>query len=230
MGSRFAVRIFRRSRVGRALICRELNTMPVSRIMACVAVAVLGFMLAACASTTELTESWNDRAYTGRHVKYMMVMAKVANQRVRQRVEDRFAAELRNAGVWMVSSHTTGLPYDASGEKIHEAAQKTRVQATLLVSISITKNKEIEMNVVPPSPVTESFSGGFAARSGQSYGPGYYRLATVTQFNGSLHLVGGDKMIWSARSKSVDAESLDQIMERLPGMFIEDLRSRHLIR
>jgi hypothetical protein len=182
----------------------------------------------ACAGT-KLTHTWVDETHHGKPVSDILVIAVTHREDNRQSFEDKFVAQLKGSGVEAVSSsNVIPIPADLELKKedILKAVNKFKNDAVIITHLLGVEEKE---SYTPP----ERDIGGYYSHYGWAYGyshePGYYRTHTLVRLATHLYDVKTEKLIWSAKSESLDPSSTNQIIDDVIEVLIKDLQKNKLL-
>lgn len=183
-------------------------------------VAVVGLVLLggiAC-STTKIIGSWKD-AESKKSFGTIMVVGLTSDFLVQTNVEDHMVDILkRRGGVNAQVSNDIFTPgMKITDDKKTEVAQKLREQSfdglltVALVSID-EKTRYVPGTVYQPYayPGYGSYWGYYGYYSPMVYSPGYYTNNKVYTIEANLYDVATEKLVWAARSETIDPVSLEK--------------------
>jgi hypothetical protein len=167
---------------------------------------------AGCASTPELTSIWSNPAVTPSPFRNPVVFGVAAKERVRRAYEDNFVAALQARRVRARPGYsllTAGGIGDA--EAIRKAVSRSGADGVIVTHLVGARAKTV---YVPPN----SYSSPSLYASLYPYydrvfsyvsAPGYYAAYPVLQLEASLYDARREKLVWSARSATMDPGSED---------------------
>ena len=183
------------------------------------------FLIISCAGT-ELTQKQVDDAYKGKPVSDILVIAITGNEHSRRSFEKKFVAQLKSVGVNAISSEEAiPMPADLELEKetILNAVNQYGNDAVIITHL-IGKEEE-DFYTRDPS-MHRGFFGFYRSRRRS---PGYSSTSTTVRLETNLYDVKTEKLIWSAKSKTLSDDSNNQIMNDVIKAVINNLYKNKLI-
>ncbi len=195
-------------------------------------VLFLGFILSSC-SSNKLLSSWNDTSLGQYSLGKVLVIGVAQNETKRRIYEDTFVSSLTHAGTNAVASYTvTKQSIEPSEKSLREVVKKTGVQ-TVLITHLVSKN---EKDYYQPSNVilgTNSYTPGlygyYPFIYNSVYASGSYNSTTKVLLETSLHDVKTEKLVWNARSESIDPVMTKKYYQKLIDLFLNDLAKKNLL-
>ena len=189
-----------------------------------------GVLIIACAGT-KLTHTQVDESRQGKPVSNILVIGVTYKEKemVRRSFEDRFVSQLRAAGVEAISSgDAISIPADLMLEKdeILKAVNKFNNDAVIITHVVGKEEKE---KYTRPGR-TRSY-GGYYGYYGWAYAraPGYSRRNTFYRLATNLYDVKTEKLIWSGKSETLNADSTKQMIDGVIEVVIKDLQKNNLL-
>lgn len=204
------------------------------------ALTLIGLLLASC-STTTLSGSWKNPAYTSQ-VKRVYIVGIAKQKTTRRMLEDGFNRKLLTYGVTGLSSYND-IP---SSEKIDEAKIAANVKNNAADSVLMT--------LVTGKRTEEVFNPGRIITSGPSYSSSYYdrpyyrnygsyynqrretiyEPATISQFKvltveATLYDTKTKQLIWSAQLETVIESDLQTLIDDFVKTVTDDMSRKGLI-
>ena len=195
-------------------------------IMVAMAVHLL-FFSASCAPTTKLTRVWRDDNYKGGFLGSIMVVG-VSNNALRGRMlEDAFVKQFARKGIRATASGAQVSSNRALDvETIRAEAQRLKMEAIFVTHFVSIKDKSVFLHPsIPPPPGENSFASYY---SSAQYS-GRYEEETNVRLKSNLYKTSTEKLVWSVASETIDAETVDELVESLAKVVIKNLRQDKLI-
>lgn len=197
------------------------------RLRFLLSIALAG-LLAACASTPRIINSWQAPDYTGPALRKLLIVGVGADGASRRSFEDALVQTLQANGVTAVASYTAGVDPTAERAALERAARETGAQAV------------IETRVLRPGYATPTRDGpvimpGFGFGTGGGYAGasvifgGYGSRETGATVESSLYAVPGARMLWSLTTEDYYASDPRYSNEGLAKLIVQRLRERGLI-
>lgn len=185
------------------------------RIAAC-SLMLGAALLAGCATTpvTSLEISWVAPQLPQPLFKKLLIITVASDEFVQIAFQDQMAAQLKERGVNAVASHRYFTRYTAAErERFRQSIADSDADAVLLARVTLTDastqhgaDSVVGANGVPYADATVIY-GAF----GRYYYPGApggdYAVKTVTA-EASIFAEKGEKLIWSARTRTTNAQSV----------------------
>lgn len=175
--------------------------------------ALLSLALAACAATT-LDGTWTRPEFAGKRIDGpVMVVGVVRDETVRRVYEDDLVAKLEARGVKAVRSYDVvpGVLGGDDFQRLTDAARKAGARY-LLSSAVIGQDREL---VVTQDPGPYWGFGGYRGWYGAYWGLSYPVRTDVRAYNvyiaqTSLADVAGDRIEWTARTRTTDPSNVEK--------------------
>ena len=183
-------------------------------------------------SSTKLTHVWKDDAYSGRPIGNVLVLA-VANEiAIRRSYETKFVEKLRQAGVEAEPSFTL-LPSTGELQKEEIVAAVNKVGADSVIITHLVRVDEKEVYRPPEIRSVPMYGYGYYGHYGRAYEyihrPGYTTTKVNVVLETNLYHVADEKLMWSARSETIDRGSEERLMESVIDSVISDLKAKNLL-
>jgi hypothetical protein len=198
-------------------------------------ISLIAVVLAACASSSTLTSVWKSPeaaplAFKGRKVA-AAVIAK--DEETRRLSEDRLAQQIAVRGAEGRTMYSLLPNPTVRDEQAVRAALEAANVKGLIVMEPVFVNRDVHV-----TPAYEG--GGSASLWGSSYGSGFavsysspreakITESTVVYIETRVYSLEQNKLVWSARSKSVDPDTLATLIEELSGAIASELQKEGLI-
>lgn len=191
-------------------------------------VLILSTIIASC-STTSLMHSWKD-AELDRSYQHPMILAISDSQQTRQIYEKYFVAELKKINI----TATPSYKLISSKQKINRETVVAAIQGkdidsvlvTYLVSADIeVKHRESPLNTGYSADVdSNQISATIVSNRGQS------RDEEVFVLKNDIYDAESKTLAWSARTKTVGPESVDQVVKEVTALLIKEMLSDGIIK
>lgn len=196
-------------------------------------------LLVACAPTSNITSSYKDKTITDVPViKKLLVLAMTNdnNRNVQQTLETEFAAQLQEKGYMVETSFEEFGPKAFKGLTEEQALKKIAddgIDGVITVSL-LDREKERNYN---PGRTTlgrpmmfRNWWGYYNVYYPRVFEPGYYTTSTNYFLETNLYLSNGDKLLYSAQSKTFDPGSAEGLAQSVSRAVIKDMQQKGVIR
>jgi hypothetical protein len=189
--------------------------------------SVLALVLsAASCADTQLTSTWRDATVAPVRFKNMLAVAMVTRADRRHAVEDRMVADIRARGVDATPSYMLISNDDTrNAAAVRAAVEKGGFDGALTWrTIAITD----ETHYVPGNH--SGFWFAYEAGWANAYDPGYLQTDRVIRVETRVYLVtpSSDRLIWQGKSRTVDASSLDELVDSVVDASAESMQDAHM--
>ena len=190
----------------------------------------LTVLLGACgaSSSTQVVSSWKDPTVPVRQYQKVLVVYMSSDNGVRRTAEDELARQIRNA-VPSYSVLPEALLRDAEGAK----AWVTRegYDGAVVMRLVAIDN---ETTYVPGSAYSvpvgyRSMWGYWGTGWGYAYDPGYIRQDQVVSVEANLYSVVDEKLIWSSRTRSVNPDSIRELVDDIVDETVHEMKKQNVI-
>ena len=188
------------------------------RIAVCSVLLGAAALVAGCITNpvTSLELSWVAPQLPQPLFKKLLIITVASDEFVQIAFQDQMAAQLKERGVNAVASHRYFTRYTAAErERFRQSIADSDADAVLLARVTLTDastqhsaDSVVGTNGVPYADATVIY-GAY----GRYYTPGYYApggdyaVKTVTA-EASIFLEKGGKLIWSARTRTTNAQAV----------------------
>jgi hypothetical protein len=175
-------------------------------------------LAAGCITTpvTSLEISWVTPQLPQAPFKKLLIITVASDEFVQIAFQDQMAAQLKERGVNAVASHRYFTRYTAAErERFRQSIADSDADAVLLARVTLTDasvqhsaDAVIGTNGVPYADATGIYGAyGRYYYPGSYVGGGDYAVKTVTA-EASIFLEKGEKLIWSARTRTTNAQNV----------------------
>jgi hypothetical protein len=199
--------------------------------------SLLVLLLMGCASS-RITHSWKAENTAAKKYNKIMVLGLIrdADIRVRERMEDHLAGDLKDLGYQAVSSLKEYGPkaFDNMDEKA--ALDKLRSSGIDAVVTIVMLDKTRERHYVPGyitySPYAiyyNRFWGYYSTMYGRIYSPGYYEVNTRYFWESNLYDMSSKELIYSAQTETFDPASVETLGHEYGKMIVHDMIKNNVL-
>lgn len=187
-------------------------------------------VLTACANTS-LIDSWQDESNAHQY-QHLLIIGISDSQQTRRIYEKYFVAELKKTGIAATPSYQLiNSKQKINRETVVRAIEESSLPIdAVLVSYLVLADTEVRHTDSPMnlgySGLTENnqISDTIVSNRGQS------RTEEVFVLKSDLYDVQSKSMVWSAQTKTVGPESVDEVVTDVTGLLIDELQSDNLIK
>lgn len=196
------------------------------------------FLLLASCSSTNVTNSWQDKNIEQSSFRKVMVLAMLPDKdrALKQQMENEMVDDLTKRGYAAVSAYAEYGPKAFEGlteKQVLQQLDRNRIDGVITVSLL---NTEKEENYVPGSVryepyavVYNRFYGYYQTIYNRVYTPGYTNRQTSYFFETNLYDVNANKLLYSAQSESFDPSSASQIANDLSKAVVKDMQKKGIL-
>jgi len=193
-----------------------------------VAVLLLCAVISACA-TTKITESWVDPELKQSY-KRPLIIGISDSQQTRRVYENYFVAELKKKNISAIASYTMiSSKQKLNRDTIENAIQDTDIDS-VLVTYLVSADAETKLR---DSPMTNTYSGDTENNMMSATlitSPGRYSEADIIVLKNDFYDTKSKSIIFSVQTRTVAAESIDEIIKDVTGLLITSLFDEHIFR
>lgn len=184
-------------------------------------------------SPTKLTNTWMDETARGRSVRDVLVIGISDEQAVRRSFEDKFVKRFNDSGVEAVAGWSE-LPTDKPLDKadIDAAIQRLDIDTLIITHLLGVDQKEVynpPRTYRVPTHSHLGYYGYYGIVYDYVHQPGYYTTNTKVLLETNLYDANTEKLIWSARSETLNPSSDRQMIDSVINSLIDDLTKNGLI-
>jgi hypothetical protein len=188
---------------------------------------------AATPSKTTISRSERVAAYEGMAFENLFVIGVGEDNEVRKLFEDAFADALTTSGTrarpsWRLLPQSTLLT-----ERDLEAAVRTDdfdgVLITRLVSVDEEQEYVEGRTYSERHPRYRYYKGYYKGSYKVVHEPGYYETETTYRLETNLYVVSDGSLVWSADSRTVDPDSIDDGIDSMTIAMVAKLKEERLI-
>jgi len=191
--------------------------------------AVFASLLIIACAGTKLTQTQVDEAHRGKPVSDVLVIGVTFKEDVRRSFENKFVAQLKAAGIDAVSSaNVIPIPADQKLKKedILKVVDEYGNDAVIITHLVGIEEKQAS---TPPGQYSGDYYGRYYSLHNYHHDSRYYITHTLVRLETNLYDVNTEKLIWSAQSETMDADSSMQIIDDVIKLVIKDLQKNKLL-
>jgi hypothetical protein len=190
-------------------------------------------ILSSC-SANRLLSSWSDSYFEESSIAPVLIVGIARDETKRRIYEDTFVDSLTLAKTKSVASYTASKQSIEPNEKaLREVVKKTGAK-TVLITHMVSEN---EKDFYQPATIvhgTNSYSTPGLYRYypfiyNSVFTSGSYNSTTKVVLETNLYDVETEKLIWTARSESIDPVMTRKYYQQLINLFLNDLASKNLL-
>ena len=196
---------------------------------------ILVSIITSCTST-KITATWREEDFQAKTFDTIAVVAVTDNLKVRQALEDRFTEKLIKQGIHGVPSLSFVSPdkdlHSIEKEKVISLLQDLGADGVIVINIlSVDKEKTYIPGTTYYTPYYNNyyFYDYYAYSYSRIHEPGYYQESTSIYLETDLFDLETTKLIWSARSETVDPTSANSAANTLANLVISRLYKENVI-
>jgi hypothetical protein len=185
-------------------------------------------LLAACAPTTEVLNTWADPSAGQVRFKKMLNVCACKDEAMRRTVEDQLTKRITGS----TSSYTILSQDDLQDRE----SAKAKVQAggydgavvMVLVSVDRTQTYVPGSAYAVPAPYTSMY-GGWGYGWSTYYDPGYVDTDQLVDFNTNVYRVQDEKLIWASRTQTTDPTSVGSMVDEIISANIAEMKKQKVL-
>jgi hypothetical protein len=180
-------------------------------------------LLAACAPSTQLVDTWKDPAASSIHFSKVLAACVCRDPKIRRIVEEQVAKRIQNATpAYTLIADSELQDRKAAEAKVHAAGFDGAI-VMQLVSVDRTET------YVPGQPYAVPVAygqmwGGWAYGWSTLYDPGYVREDQSVNFNTNVYRVADSKLIWASRSETMNPSSVPELVDEVIDANIREMK------
>ena len=185
-------------------------------------------LLCACASNTEVVNSWRDPTVVPRRFNKVLAVFISTDARVRRAAEDQLGGKLGNA----VPAYTV-IPDSILRDRKKAKAWVRQAGfdgAVIMRSVRVDQETTYvpgQSYVVPAG--YGSMWGYWETSWGFAQDPGYVQKDQVVSVEGNVYSVADDKLIWASRTKTYHPESVGQLVDEIVDVTVAEMKRQKVM-
>jgi len=189
-------------------------------------------LLSSC-STNRLLSSWNDESFEQSSIATVLVIGVTKNDETKRRIyEDTFVDSLNSVQTKAIASYTLKKQSIEPTEKaLREIIKKTNAKTILITHLVSDTEKDF---YIPSSLIigTNSYDrlySYFPFVHSSVASSGSYVSTNKVILETSLYDIETEKLIWTARTESIDPVMTRKYYQQLIDLFLKDLSKKKLL-
>ena len=184
---------------------------------------LLTIVLISCSSSTQLTDVYVDKAYSGKELKKILVLGLAKDEWKRKVYENELRTQLLSRNVEVLLAWQE-LP---KGEKLNketfEKYFKDKNVDAVLVAIEGGESTDQTLYKGGVSNVYVGFYGFYMSTAAVFYSPSYLAEEKIVHMRANLYETKDAKLIWSARSQSYEPKSTKEVIQAVSRTVVDEL-------
>ena len=185
-------------------------------------------LLAACAPTTEVLNSWADPSAGQVRFKKMLNVCACKDEAMRRTVEDQLTKRITGS----TSSYTILSQEDLQDRESAKAKVKAGgydgAVVMVLVSVDRTQTYVPGSAYAVPAPYTSMY-GGWGYGWSTYYDPGYVDTDQLVDFNTNVYRVQDEKLLWASRTQTTDPTSVGSMVDEIISANISEMKKQKVL-
>lgn len=185
-------------------------------------------LLAACAPTTEVLNSWADPSAGQVRFKKVLNVCACKDEAMRRTVEDQLTKRITGS----TSSYTILSQDDLQDRESAKAKVKAGgydgAVVMVLVSVDRTQTYVPGSAYAVPAPYTSMY-GGWGYGWSTYYDPGYVDTDQLVDFNTNVYRVQDEKLIWASRTQTTDPTSVGSMVDEIISANISEMKKQKVL-
>jgi hypothetical protein len=185
-------------------------------------------LLAACAPTTEVLNTWADPSAGQVRFKKMLNVCACKDEAMRRTVEDQLTKR--------ITGSTPSYTVLSEGDLQDRESAKAKVKAggydgavvMVLVSVDRTQTYVPGSAYAVPAPYTSMY-GGWGYGWSTYYDPGYVDTDQLVDFNTNVYQVQGGKLLWASRTQTTDPTSVGSMVDEIISANISEMKKQKVL-
>lgn len=202
----------------------------VSAVVLRLLLAVTTLALAACASTSFVSQ-WTNDQLAGRKFERVLVVGVVKDASLRRLYEDEFVRQAQARGITAIQSYRYVPDEGVQSEaQLDKAVAEARADAVL---VSVVKSADRQTTVSPgfysPPPFAFGYYGFYSYGWGGAYVPPRVVQYDVIYVETQLHAVKPDALAWSGTTRTTDPSTAAKEIPPFVTLILNALVERKLV-
>jgi hypothetical protein len=200
-------------------------------------ISSIAIVITSC-NSTQLLSSWKSPDVPSEKYSKILVvgMTGAKDAELRQPIEEAVAKKLQDAGINVeTSTHQYG-PKSFRTMNEEQAVKMVNENGFDAVIVIALLDKKQERNYTPGytsstpyAVIRNRWYGGYSVLYDRIYNPGYYTATTDYTLEASLYKTKGDKLVYSAQTKSFDPNSAGTLATEFSKTVVADMMDKGVI-
>ncbi len=185
-------------------------------------------LLAACAPTTEVVNSWKDPSAQGIKFNRIVAVCQCRDASTRRTVEDQLAKRIqRTTPSYTLLSDQEIRDPEVAKAKVKEAGFDGAV-VMQLASVDRQSTYVPGQTYAVATPYT-SMWGGWGYGWSMAYDPGYVRTDQYVDFNTYVYSVADEKLLWASRSQTDNPSSVPALVDDIINATAAEMKKQKVL-
>jgi hypothetical protein len=185
-------------------------------------------LLAACAPTTEVLNSWADPSAGQVRFKKMLNVCACKDEAMRRTVEDQLTKRITGSTPSYTLLSEDDLRDKESAKAKVKAGGYDGAVVMVLVSVDRTQTYVPGSAYAVPAPYTSMY-GGWGYGWSTYYDPGYVDTDQLVDFNTNVYRVQDEKLIWASRTQTTDPTSVGSMVDEIISANIAEMKRQKVL-
>jgi hypothetical protein len=185
-------------------------------------------LLAACAPTTEVLNSWADPSAGQVRFKKVLNVCACKDEAMRRTVEDQLTKRITGSTPSYTVLSETDLQDRESAKAKVKAGGWDGAVVMVLVSVDRTQTYVPGSAYAVPAPYTSMY-GGWGYGWSTYYDPGYVDTDQLVDFNTNVYRVQDEKLIWASRTQTTDPTSVGSMVDEIISANISEMKKQKVL-
>jgi len=200
--------------------------------------AIIIMMVASSCSSTQLLSSWKSPEATPQKFSKVLVIGITGGREAELRapIEDAIAKKLSDEGIAAQTSTAQYGPKSFRTMSEEQAVKMVNDNGFDGVMVVALLDKNQERNYTPGYTTSTPYAvirnrwyGGYSVLYDRTYNPGYYSTTTEYILEASFYKTKGDKLVYSAQTKSFDPNSSASLASEFSKTVVKDMVDKGVI-
>jgi hypothetical protein len=185
-------------------------------------------LLAACAPSTEVLNSWSDPSAGQVRFKKMLNVCACKDEAMRRTVEDQLTKRITGSTPSYTILSEDDLQDRESAKAKVKAGGYDGAVVMVLVSVDRTQTYVPGSAYAVPAPYTSMY-GGWGYGWSTYYDPGYVDTDQLVDFNTNVYRVQDEKLIWASRTQTTDPTSVGSMVDEIISANIAEMKRQKVL-
>ena len=185
-------------------------------------------LLAACAPTTQVLNSWADPSAGQVRFKKMVNVCACKDEAMRRTVEDQLTKRIAGSTPSYTMLSEDDLQDRESAKAKVKAGGYDGAVVMVLVSVDRTQTYVPGSAYAVPAPYTSMY-GGWGYGWSTYYDPGYVDTDQLVDFNTNVYRVQDEKLIWASRTQTTDPTSVGSMVDEIISANISEMKKQKVL-
>ena len=190
-------------------------------------------ILSSC-STSKILSSWNDDSLKQHSLGTLLIIGVAKDETKRRIYEDTFVDSFLHANTKAIASYTISKHSIAPSDKTLREVVKKSGSKSVLITHLVSANEKSYYQPSGRIIGTNSYSTGglygyYPFIHNSVYSAGSYKSTTKVVLETNIYDVKTEKLLWTARTESIDPVMTRKYYQQLIDLFLNDLSKKNLL-